>query len=299
MNIKHLFTIIILLSLASCTQSGNYKTIKSNNSDLESAKQHIIIGANYLHGNKVEKNFKRAYEEFIKAGKKGDARGYLFTGFMNSVITYDMRDKELLEKNFTLASKLGSLEALYNLGVYRLQRDIFNPNPKTLNQAAKQKYLYAQIPYAFNFVRSGNYEKALRILNEVKEKEAKHGNAAIGALYRDKGNHEKATSHLILASTQGSVIAPLILGKNYLCKNGVKYNKSEAKRYRKIAVTNGAIKRDLEMIDESMKKCSRSFDGDNKGFLFTYSAKDAVRDYFTRNRYSFGNIGKLLDNKIK
>ena len=102
-----------------------------------------------------------------------------------------------------------------------------------------------------------------------------------------------------MATDKGSVIASIILAHNYICGVPVKKDLNIAYKYKDIAVKNGARSRDLEDINKTIKdNCVKSYDADS-GIAFRYTAKDAVNDYFSRNRFMIGIIPSVFESLQK
>lgn len=244
---------------------------------------YFMIGYLYQGGLGIEKNIEKANQFYEKAAKEGsvDAK-YILAIEKHQALT----DHVVLKK-----TTIEEAKKLYQEGK-RLYLD-----------AANEGHDYAQIMVATMYINgeldTNNYDKAnLYLKKALKENEA-DAYAAMGAMYSDMRDIKKSEKYLKLATDKGSIIAPLILAHNYACGVMVKKDLTMSNKYREIAVKHGAKDYDLDDLNEvkTQENCTRPYEQDGEGFKYT--AKDALNDYFTRNKFRIGIIPSVLNQLIK
>ncbi len=315
---KCFLLIIIVIFFTSCTNN------KKHLGDYSIETNKILMGGfDYYNGNKIEKDYFKAFKKFKEASDKNNGYGHLFVGYMYAYGKGVNLNNEMANKFYLLAGNEGVSEGKFHAAKYYISpyphaysiehRRLFKTpsgyyaGTQLMWVASQEEYLYAQILYSFMIIKqyrigyTSVYNSAQKILDKAIQNinDNKEVYAALGAIYSDKGDYEDSLKYLKISANKGSVIGAVILAKNYLCNIGSKYSLNEALIYKKVAIINGAKDSDLKELNDIISYgCKKPFQGDIKGVLYTYSAKDAVRDYIIKYSYKYGVIGLLTTNKL-
>jgi tetratricopeptide (TPR) repeat protein len=222
--------------------------------------------------------------------------------------------KERSDHYYNVALQKGSIDSKYILALekynaltmhialknntYEEAVKTYEEGKKLLIEVADEGHDFGQIAVATMYINGElaykDYDNAKKYINRAIKENKADGHAALGAMYSDMGKAKEALKYLKLAVAEGSAIAPIILAQNYVCGTGVEKDMEAAHKYQELAIKNGARNFDLEEINIILKDgCIKPFDSDDNP-IFSYTAKDAMNDYFSRNRFYIGIIPSVM-----
>jgi len=183
------------------------------------------LARDYLKGEGVEKNAKRAFELASSAAGKGNVESKALLGYLYLKGTGTTKDEAKAQTLLQEAADKGSAKAAYNLGIVLAGKGEMSEAVIRLNKASDAGLLEAQLLLGdwYFFGDKGiqfDYEKAFpQYLKAAKQGSAKAQNAVGYMLSSGKGtavNPHDAMEWLLKAVAQGDIQAEANLANLYL-----------------------------------------------------------------------------------